>query len=111
MRDHLLEQYPSDNLRVYAVWLPMLWSDAREMWNGNTLPDARVMHFWDGEMYVGEWFAEEVEGYRGVSWDTYYLYGPDAKWDITASHLMGSGGTIYAEREAVEMQVRTVLEK
>ena len=89
----------------------MLWSDAREMWNGNTLPDSRVMHFWDGEMHVGEWFAEEVEGYRGVSWDTYYLYGPDAKWDTTASHLMGSGGTIYAEREALETQVRTLLEK
>ena len=111
MRDHLLEQLPSDKLRVYAVWLPMLWTDAREMWNGNTLPDSRVMHFWDGERQVGEWFAEQVEGYRGVSWDVYYLYGPDAKWEAIPSPLVASGGTIYGERETLETQINMVLQK
>jgi hypothetical protein len=111
VRDQLLEQYPSDKLRVYAVWLPMLWSDAREMWNGNTLPDSRVTNFWDGEIYVGEWFAEEVEGYRGVSWDVYYLYGPAAKWEVVPTPLVASGGTIYGERETLMMQVLALLEK
>lgn len=55
----------------------MLWGDARETWNGNTMPASRAIHFWDGETYVGEWFAEKVERYRGVSWDVYYLYGHD----------------------------------
>ena len=81
------------------------------MWNGNTLPDSRVMHFWDGERQVGEWFAEQVEGYRGVSWDVYYLYGPDAKWEAIPSPLVASGGTIYGERETLEKQVRALLEK
>jgi hypothetical protein len=107
----ILAQLPSDQLRIYAVWLPMLAGDAREKWDGTTMPDNRVTHLWDGELYVGGWFAEQVEGYRGVSWDTYYLYGPDATWDTTPSHLVGSGGTIYAEREALRMHVTTLLEK
>lgn len=74
------------------------------------MPDPRVTHFWDGEAQVGEWFAEEVEGYRGVSWDVYYLFGPDAKWESTPLPLLGMGGTIYAEREALDMELRELLE-
>jgi hypothetical protein len=74
------------------------------------MPDPRVTHFWDGETQVGQWFAEEVEGYRGVSWDTYYLYGPDAKWDTVPSSLVSSGGTIYGEREALKTHLGTLLE-
>ena len=87
----------------------MLAEDAREKWNGTTMPDLRVIHFWDGELHVGQWFAEHVEGYRGVSWDTYYLYGQDSKWETVPSHLVGSGSTIYAEREALKMQLSTLL--
>jgi hypothetical protein len=111
VQNQLLAQYPSDSLRVYAVWLPMLWSDAREMWNGTTMPDARVTHFWDGEYKVGSWFAQHVDGYEGIAWDTYYLYGPNAIWETTPSPLIGSGGTIYGEREALKMRVITLLEK
>ena len=89
----------------------MLAGDARERWNGNTMPDPRVTHFWDGERQVGEWFAEEVEGYRGVSWDTYFLYDPKAKWENIPSSLAASGGTICAERNALKMHVSTLLEK
>lgn len=96
---------PSDQLRVYAVWLPMLGGDARDRWNGTTISDPRVKHFWDGERQVGEWFAEHVEGYRGVSWDTYFLYGPDAKWETVPSSLVGSGGTIYDQRVTLRSRV------
>ena len=89
----------------------MLWGDAREKWNGNTMPDTRVTHFWDGDLQVGQWFAKEVDGYEGVAWDVYYLYGPDATWEAVPSALVGSGSTIYGERETLEMQVRTLLEK
>lgn len=75
------------------------------------MPDPRVIHFWDSEMQVGEWFAEKVEGYRGVSWDTYFLYGPDAQWETVPSPLAGSGGTIYGERETLKMQISLLLEK
>jgi hypothetical protein len=89
----------------------MLWGDARERWNGNTMPDPRVTHFWDGERKIGEWFAREIDGYVGIAWDTYYLYGPNATWETVPSPLAGSGSSIYGEREALERQMRTLLEK
>ena len=111
MQSQLLAQYPSEQVRVYAVWLPMLGGDAREEWNGTTMPDPRVTHFWDGELQAGQWFAKQVEGYDGVSWDVYYLYGPDAVWETIPSPLLGSGRTIFSERQALQMQVSTVLGK
>ena len=75
------------------------------------MPDTRVIHFWDGDLQVGQWFAKQVDGFEGISWDTYYRYGPDATWEKIPSPLIGSGGTIYGERETLEMQLRTLLEK
>jgi hypothetical protein len=109
VQTQLLAKNPSAELSVYAVWLPMLWSDAREMWNGNTMPDARVIHFWDGKRAIGQWFAKEIDGYDGVSGDAYYLYGPDATWETVPSPLVGSGGTIYGEHETLEMHIRPLL--
>ncbi len=98
-------------MRVYAIWLPMLWSDSREMWNGTNIPDPRVTHFWDGQHTIGEWFAKEIDGYEGIAWDVYYLYGPDATWKTVPSPLIGSGGPIYYERASLKEQVSTLLEK
>ena len=89
----------------------MFSGDAREDWNGTTMPDSRAMHFWDGDFQVGRWFAGEIDGYEGIAWDVYYLYGPDAAWEDSPAPLAGSGGTIYGERETLEMQVRALLEK
>lgn len=89
----------------------MLWSDAREMWNGSNMADPRVMQYWDGEHVIGQWFAKQVDGYDGIAWDVYYLYGPDATWKDVPSLLSGSGSTIYGERQTLEMQVSTLLNK
>jgi len=86
----------------------MLRGDAREAWNGNTMPDDRVIHFWDGEAEVGQWFAKVVDGYQGTAWDAYYLYGPDATWDDMPSPLIRSGGIIYDERETIDRQVSSL---
>ena len=75
------------------------------------MPDSRVAHFWDSEMQVGEWFAQQVDGYKGISWDVYYLYGPDATWEAVPSPIVASGGTIYDEHQTLEMQVNTLLAK
>lgn len=111
MQNRLLSQYSSASLSVYAVWLPMLWGDSREKWNGMTMPDPRVRHFWDAGFQVGKWFARQVDGYDGISWDIYYLYGPDAVWETVPVPLVDSGSTIYRERDKLEMKVRTQLNK
>jgi len=87
----------------------MLWSDSRALWDGRIMPDPRVTHFWDAERTIGQWFAGQVDGYEGVSWDAYYLYGPGAVWDTIPAPLLGSGRTIYAERQALEAQVKAIL--
>jgi hypothetical protein len=107
----MLAQYPSDQLRVYAVWLPMLGGDAREEWNGTTMSDTRVTHFWDGDRLVGQWFAKHVDDYEGIAWDVYYLYGPEATWETIPLPLTDSGGTIIGERDTLQLQLSTMLEK
>ena len=104
-----LNNIQSDNLKVYTVWLVMLGGDSRDDWDIRSMPDPRVMHFWDGEYIVGQWFAKQVDGYEGIAWDIYYLYGPDATWDSVPSPLIGSGSTIYGERETLKMQLSTLM--
>lgn len=89
----------------------MLWGDTREMWNGSTMPDSRVTHFWDGDRRAGQWFDKQVDGYDGIAWDVYYLYGPEAIWKTVPSPLAGSGGTIFYKQAALKEQVNTLLEK
>lgn len=73
------------------------------------MPDQRAVHFWDGEHIIGQWFAKAIDGYDGIAWDAYYLYGPDATWNSVPSPLRGSGGTIYGERERLKTQIQTLL--
>jgi hypothetical protein len=105
-----LKQHPSANLQVYAAWLPMLYGDKRSAWDAAILPDARVRHYWDEERIVGQWFARQVDGYEGTSWDIYYLYGPDATWDTVPGPLIGSGATIIGERQTLEAQIVPLLQ-
>ena len=88
----------------------MLWSDARFQWDGTVMPDPRVVHLWDGDRIIGMWFAEHIEGFDGVAWDAYYLYGPDQTWDTTAPRPMGSGSTVYSARDLLRSQVVSLLE-
>jgi len=111
VQTQLLTQNPSANLRVYAGWWPMLWNDSREMWNGTHMADPRVMPYWDCDRVIGQGFAKQVDGYEGIAWDSYYLYGPNARWDTVPSPLLDSGGTIYGERENPGIQIRILLEK
>jgi hypothetical protein len=87
----------------------MLGGDSRDDWDSRTLPDPRVVHFWDGEHVAGKWFAREVDGYQGIAWDVYYLYGPEATLETVPWALSGSGGTIYRERETLKSQLLMLL--
>lgn len=107
MQTQLLKEYPSEQFSVYTVWLQMYPSVSRDKWDATLMPDPRVKHFWDGELEAARWFAKQVDGYEGVSWDMYYLYGPDAVWASVPAPLIGSGGPIYQERQTLMMQVST----
>ena len=65
------------------------------------MTDARVTHLWDGQRIVGRWFAQQEEYRRQVigpiAWDIYFLYGPEADWDLIPSPLIDSGYTIIGK--------------
>jgi hypothetical protein len=109
VQTQLLKDYPSERLSVYAVWLQMLPTITPDKWDATIMPDGRVKHFWDGELDAARWFARQVDGYEGVSWDMYYLYGPEAQWETAPAPLLDSGGPIYREREALRTQVGKLL--
>jgi hypothetical protein len=89
----------------------MLASDSSDEWDETVMPDLRVQHFWDTELEAAQWFARHVDGYEGVAWDVYYLYGPEAIWETIPDVLISSGGTIYRERQTLKAQVSTLLGK
>ena len=89
----------------------MLAGDSSDEWDETVMPDLRVLHFWDSELEAARWFARHVDGYEGVAWDVYYLYGPDATWNSGLGPLVDSGGTIFRERQVLKLQLGTLLGK
>ena len=113
MQKELLDKYPQANLRAYAVWFNMMPNDSRAKWSAHLLTDARVVHRWDEPKAVGTWFAPRTEAIRqqlgpdsawgqgDILWDSYLLYGADAKWDTEPTGLIHWGRTIVAGRETL----------
>ena len=69
---------------MYAVWVPILPSDAKLTVGRATkrLDDPRVGHYWDGDNVLTRAYAP-VLGIEGNAWDVYLLYDEDAEWGDT----------------------------
>jgi hypothetical protein len=109
VQEELLAKHPAPTLRVYAVWLPMVPGDTRRAWESSVLADPRVVHLWDEKRTTGQWFAEHIGGYRGISWDIYYVYGSEARWDLTPSPLLSKGRPVYRQRDELRTSVLPLL--
>lgn len=109
MQEEILAQHPSSNLRVYVVWLARLPSDRRSSWKDYIVPDSRAMHFWDQDNAVSDWFATHIQGYEGIDWDIFYLFGPEAKWEDAPAPLESAGATIINERERLREHILPML--
>ena len=111
MQEEILEKNRAAEAKVYAVWLPMIASDARSEWKKSLLPDSRVIHLWDEQRVVGRWFA--AQGRYGpnvdVAWDIYFLFGPDARWDALPDPLLSWGSTVVATREKLRRDFLALL--
>jgi len=77
----LLDDLRGQDVKVYAVWQPILPSDARFTVGRATksLPDPRVTHFWDGDNELATSFSP-VLAIDGPTWDVYLLYDKGAEW-------------------------------
>lgn len=112
----ILEPNPEADLVVFAVSFDMLMTDSRAGWSAETLHDPRVVHLWDGERALGRWFAEQPRLRErglvgdGVMWDTWLLFGPDARWSADGpGPLSGAGHTIVRTRRQLREEVAALV--
>jgi hypothetical protein len=82
---HVVKQVPDERFRIYVVWGPMLEKEKEEDAKKATvhLPDPRVTHFWTPEHGVAEAFEAPLGLDKVRAWDTYMLFGPQARWGET----------------------------
>ena len=110
MQDNILTPFPSADLKVYTVWVPMMLADARVAIDTSLMPDPRVEHYWDGDKIASAWLALELDGYDGTVWDIYYLYGPEAAWADIPEPRLSVGTPIFYERDALLAALKPMLE-
>jgi hypothetical protein len=112
VRENILYAEPSDELRVYAVWLNQRPTDARDEIDESILADPRVTQYWDGEGITGTYFAETDLGglgFAGFVYDVYYVFGRDASWGDDPAPLAGSGGPVLFKGEELLSALRAQL--
>ena len=84
MLSHVLEQVESDELSVFAVWMPVLRTDTAEsaLSAESLLPDSRVVHYWDDDRSLGTLYGQSLPLPRGkkLAWDVYFVYAPGVEW-------------------------------
>lgn len=76
------------------------------------MPDPRVTHLWDEQRLASRWFAEKIDGEQGLMWDTYMLYGPQAKWEgnNAPQPLINKGGTVLRKKEELQANLAPLLQ-
>lgn len=99
MQHEILQKHKSAPLRVEVIWLPTLVGDSRQFIDQRVLSDPRVTYYWDPKRTVGDWFSREVTQQPGTTWDAFFLYSAQARWDSTPGPLVVSGSTIIGAKD------------
>lgn len=71
----LLDKFPSDDLIVFLIWIPMLDDDSLEaaMARSRELSDPRLRQAWDSSRQIGKLFAK-ILNLQKTAWDVYLVY-------------------------------------
>ena len=80
------------------VWFPVLAGDASATVDSRLLTDKRVTNYWDPSRSVSSWYSQHVTNDPGITWDSYFLYGPDATWTAQPPPLVSTGSTVFGTR-------------
>ena len=77
----MFDQFKSDDIAGFVVFLPMLREDSSEMAEkqAQDLCDSRVAHFWDPDRRTGDLSSETLE-LKWTAWDIYLVYPPGVMW-------------------------------
>jgi hypothetical protein len=111
VHDDILAKYPAARLKVLAVWFDMLPGDSRQLLDTRVLADPRVTYYWDSGKLTGQWFTDHVTHRKGITWDAYFLYGPNARWDRLPDPLVvaSSRGPVIGSTDALTAAIRPYL--
>ena len=94
----LLKQLPTDKLRVFVVWEPILPSDWQSPTNPvlSRIPDLRASQYWDKDHLVATLLREHVPldepnccNKDGVLWDLVALYPKHSVLKSAPSFIAG----------------------
>jgi hypothetical protein len=99
VQNELLGKHPSAGLVVDVVWLPMLPGDSAQLIDRRVLSDPRVTYYWDPGRTVGAWFSRNVTHKPGITWDAYFLYGPQATWGSVPAPLVSRGSSVIGTQD------------
>ena len=82
VQNDVLEVISDPDLRVYAVWEPILKKDNEESAKQapSLIPDPRVTHFWTPSRDVGTMFQAPIGLESEPAWDVYLVYAPGVRW-------------------------------
>lgn len=83
IQNRALEQVKSQDVRVYAVYLPILRGDREESVPDamKRLPDTRVSFYWDGDGRLAQDYSRVLQLPAGQpAWDVYPAFNRDAEW-------------------------------
>jgi hypothetical protein len=83
-QEKILDMLPSDELRLYVVWTPVLREDNRAaaVEAMTLITGERVTHFWDADKSLGLAFGTVVDlpRDRTLGWDVYFVFDRDLEW-------------------------------
>lgn len=83
----VLNHADSDDLIVDVVWISVLPNDSLEEARKAQIliPDARAVHFWDGDQALGMVYGQTLDlpNGRDLAWDIYFGFDRGTKWGDT----------------------------
>jgi hypothetical protein len=111
----ILQRHPGSNLRVFAIWEPMLptdWSQPNSQVLAR-LSDIRVIQLWDEDHLIAKLMEKGAAGRepaccrrRGAWWDVVAVYPPQAQWTGSAPVPEMLNGTVVRTAEELEVLLR-----
>lgn len=108
MQSEILDKHQSARLAVDVVWLPMISGDSEQLIDRKVMSDPRVTYYWDPGRSVGAWFSSHVTHEPGITWDAYFLYGPQATWGSAPGPLLSHGSSLIGSRDKLLTGVQQV---
>jgi hypothetical protein len=79
----LLHKFPSDDLSVFLIWIPMLDEDNFEaaIARSRELSDSRLTQAWDYSRQIGTLFGKTLN-LQKTAWDVYLIYArTESNWE------------------------------